>query len=316
MIRDIVLLLLGIAAISLGAEFLVRGSASLAIRFGIKPLVIGLTIVAFGTSSPELVVGLRSSLSNQGDIVIGTVVGSNIFNIGFILGLVSMIYPINVSLPVIRLDAPIMIFVSLLSLTLFAMGTISRSAGIFLFSGLIAYTIFTVLMAKQQASAEIDRQFEEGVSSVSKSFYLDLVFITGGLALLSLGSRILVGSAADIARLLGISEAFIGLTVIAAGTSIPELATSVAAAIRRQPDIALGNVVGSNIFNILGVLGVAAITKPFSTHGIKLFDYWVMVGFSILLLPLLWSGRKIQRWEGVLLLCGYGGYFYKLWSSL
>ena len=316
MIHDIILLLLGIAGITLGAESLVRGSASLAIRFGITPLVVGLTIVAFGTSSPELVVGFRSSLHNQGDIVIGTVVGSNIFNIGFILGLVSMIYPINVSLPVIRLDAPIMIFVSLLSLSLFAMGTISRAAGIFLFSGLIAYTIFTVLMAKQQTSAEIDRQFEAGVSSVSKSIYLDLVFITGGLALLSLGSRLLVGSAADIARLFGISEAFIGLTVIAAGTSLPELATSVAAAIRRQPDIALGNVVGSNIFNILGVLGVAAITRPLSAHGIKPFDYWVMVAFSILLLPLLWSRRKIQRWEGVLLLCGYGGYFYKLWSSL
>jgi len=316
MFWNISLLILGLAALTFGAEGLVRGSASLAIRFGLTPLIIGLTIVAFGTSTPELVVSLGASLNNQGDISIGNVVGSNIFNIGIILGLTALLCPVKVSLQVIKKDGPIMIAVSLLSLFLITRGTISRLEGIALFTALVAYTAYSIWLAKKEVSAEIEQQFQEGVPSRSKSLYLDLLFIVGGLLLLVFGSRLLVISATDIARLIGISEAVIGLTIIAAGTSMPELATSIVAALRRQPDIAVGNVVGSNIFNILGILGVASIAKPLSATGITKLDLWVMVGFSVALLPLLYTDLKLQRWEGGSLLFGYTLYLWVLWPSV
>jgi len=306
-------LILGLAALTFGAEGLVRGSASLAIRLGLTPLIIGLTIVAFGTSTPELVVSLGASLNNQADISIGNVVGSNIFNIGIILGLTALLCPVKVSLQVIKKDGPIMIAVSLLALFLITKGTISRLEGIALFTALVAYTAYSIWLAKKEVSAEIKQQFQEGVPSQSISLYRDLLFIGGGLLLLVTGSRLLVISATDIARLIGISEAVIALTIIAAGTSMPELATSIIAALRRQPDIAVGNVVGSNIFNILGILGVASIAKPLSATGITKLDLWVMVVFSVALLPLLYTDLKLQRWEGGLLLLGYGAYLWVLW---
>jgi cation:H+ antiporter len=315
MFLNISLLILGLAALTLGAEGLVRGSASLAIRLGLTPLIIGLTIVAFGTSTPELVVSLVAALNNQADISIGNVVGSNIFNIGFILGLTALLCPVQVSLQVIKKDGPIMIAVSLLALFLINQGTISRPWGIALFAALVVYTAYSIWLAKKEASAEIEQEFKEGVPSRSKSLYIDLIFIAGGLLLLVTGSRLLVISATDIARLMGISEAVIALTIIAAGTSMPELATSIVAAFRRQPDIAVGNVVGSNIFNILGILGVASIARPLSATGITNLDLWVMVFFSVALLPLLYTDLKIQRWEGGLLLFGYTAYLWILWPS-
>jgi cation:H+ antiporter len=315
MFWNISLLILGLFAITFGAEGLVRGSSSLAIRLGLTPLIIGLTIVAFGTSTPELVVSLGASLNNQGDISIGNVVGSNICNIGIILGLTALLCPVKVSLQVVKNDGTIMIAASLLSLFIITKGTISRLKGIALFAALVAYTVYSIWLAKKEVSAEIKQQFHEGVPSQSKSLYLDLLFIGGGLLLLVFGSRILVISATDIARLIGISEAVIGLTIIAAGTSMPELATSIVAALRRHPDIAVGNVVGSNIFNILGILGMASIAKPLSATGITKLDLWVMVGFSVALLPLLYTDLKLQRWEGGLLLFGYAAYLWGLWPS-
>lgn len=316
MVQNIFLLLLGFAALTLGAEGLVRGSASLAIRLGLTPLIIGLTIVAFGTSTPELVVSVEASLHNHTGIAIGNVVGSNIFNIGVILGLAALLCPVKVSLQVIKHDCPFMIAVSFLALFLIAAGTISRPAGIALFCALIAYIGLTVWFAKKGASASIAEQFQEGVPSRSRSLYRDLSFIGGGFLLLAAGSRLLVVSATDIARLLEVSEAVIGLTIVAAGTSLPELATSVVAAFRHQPDIAVGNVVGSNIFNILGILGVSSIVRPITVSGITNLDLWVMVGFSSVLLPLLYTGLKLRRWEGGLLLLGYGAYLGVLWSSI
>ena len=311
----IFLLILGLVALTVGAEGLVRGSASLAIRMGLTPLVIGLTVVAFGTSTPELVVSLVASLNHQPDISIGNVVGSNTFNIGIILGLTALICPVKVNLQIIKHDGPIMIAVSLLALFLINRGTISRLAGVGLLIALVAYTSYSIWLSKKEVSTEIEQQFQEGVPSQSKSLYRDLWFIGAGLLLLIAGSHLLVVSATDIARLFGISEAVIGLTIIAVGTSMPELATSVVAALRRQPDIAVGNIVGSNIFNILGILGAASITNPLSATGITNLDLWTMVGFSIALLPLLYTDLKIQRWEGVLLLFGYGAYLWVLWPS-
>lgn len=305
----------GLTALTAGADCLVRGSASLAIRLGLTPLIIGLTVVAFGTSMPELVVSLIASLSNQGDISVGNVVGSNIFNIGIILGLTALLCPVKVGLQVIRIDGPIMVAASLICLFLVTEGTISRGAGFGLFAALIAYISFTIWMARREISPEIALEFQDGIPAASNSLARDMVFIGGGLFLLVAGSRLLVVSATDIARVLGISEAIIGLTIIAAGTSMPELATSVVAALRHQPDIAVGNVVGSNIFNVFGILGIASITKPIAVSGITGFDLLTMVAFSVALLPLLYTGLKLQRQEGGLLLMGYGLYMWFLWPS-
>ena len=315
MLLNIFLLILGLTVLTAGAEGLVRGSASLAIRMGLTPLIIGLTVVAFGTSTPELVVSLSASLNNQADIAIGNVVGSNIFNIGIILGTTALLYPVKVNLQVIKHDTPIMIGVSLLSLFLITKGTISRLTGIGLFIMLLAYLYYSIRLARKEVSEDIEKQFQEGVPSRSNSLIRDLLFIGGGLLLLVTGSRLLVMSATDIARFMGISEAVIGLTIIAAGTSMPELATSIMAAFRRQPDIAVGNVVGSNIFNILGIMGAASIANPLSATGITGLDLWVMVAFSVALLPLLYTDLKLQRWEGGLLLLGYAGYIWTLWPS-
>ncbi|MCG2751543.1 MAG: calcium/sodium antiporter [Desulfobacteraceae bacterium] len=298
---------------TLGAEGLVRGSASLAIRLGLTPLIIGLTIVSFGTSMPEMVVSVGASLNNQSDIAIGNVVGSNIFNIGVILGITALICPIHVNLKLVKIDIPIMIVAALVSLILVSTGTGSRLTGILLFSGIIAYTVFTVFMAEKENRPDIKLEFQEGIPGLSKSLSLDFLFIGGGLLLLILGSRLLVLSATDFARILGISEAVIALTIIAAGTSLPELATSFVAALRRQPDIAVGNVVGSNIFNLLGILGASAMVKPLKAVGITAMDLWVMVAYSILLLPLAYGGLKLYRWKGGLLLTGYGVYLWALW---
>jgi cation:H+ antiporter len=313
MFFDIMLLMVGLVALTLGAEGLVRGSASLAIRLGLTPLIIGLTVVAFGTSMPEMVVSVGASLSNQPDIAIGNVVGSNIFNIGIILGMTALICPIHVNIQVIKVDIPIMIFASLVSLSLVVPGTVSRLAGTFLFSGILAYTVFTIWMTRKGKGPDIDIEFQEGVPGLMKSAVLDFLFIAGGLLFLVMGSRLLVISATDIARVIGISEAVIALTVISAGTSLPELATSFVAALRRQPDIAVGNVVGSNIFNILGILGASAMVKPLKTVGITNIDLWTMLAFSILLLPLVYGGLKIHRWKGGLLLAGYAAYLWVLW---
>ena len=313
MFLDVLLLIIGLTALTIGAEGLVRGSASLAIRLGLTPLVIGLTVVAFGTSTPELVVSIGAALADKGDIALGNVVGSNIFNIGVILGFAALICPIKVNLQVIKLDVPVMIGASLVCLILISMGTVSRGSGIFLFSGIIAYTTFNIWMVKREKAPEIALEFQDGVPGLSRSIYLDLIFISGGLFFLVMGSKVMVNSASEIARIIGISEAVIALTVIAAGTSMPELATSVVAALRRQPDIAVGNVVGSNIFNVLCILGASSITKPLHAVGITNIDLWSMVAFSIALLPLLYTGLKLQRLEGALLLSGFGAYLYFLW---
>ncbi len=315
MFLDIAGIILGFVLLALGAEGLVRGSASVAIRVGVTPLTVGLTVVALGTSTPELVVSLSASLNDQADIAIGNVVGSNIFNIGIILGLAALLCPIKVNAQVVKHDGPIMIAASLILLLLLTLGSLSRLSGIGLFTALIAYTTYTIGMSKKEASHGIQQQFEERISTQSKSLCLDLLFIGGGLLLLVIGSRFLIVSATDIALSLGVSEAVIGLTIIAAGTGMPELATSLVAALRNHPDIAVGNIVGSNIFNILGILGISSIVKPLSAPGITALDLWVMVAFAIALLLLLYTKLKLQRWEGGLLMLGYAAYLWVLWPS-
>jgi|TARA_B100000749_G_scaffold237064_1_gene195481 cation:H+ antiporter len=298
-----------------GAEGLVRGSSSLALRAGLNRLMVGLTIVAFGTSSPELVVSVEAALSNQGDISVGNVVGSNIFNIAVILGITALVCPIPVHRQVIKIDAPVALGVALLLVLLLLNQTLSRLEGVLLFSGIVAYTWMSVILARREpppASAD-----EENILAVntSRHWCVDIALILVGLAILVAGSRLLVENSVALAVSFGISEAVIGLTIVAAGTSMPELATSLVAAFRKQPDIAIGNIVGSNIFNVLGILGVASIVSPIEAPGISTLDYGVMILFTVLLIPLLYTGRMLHRVEGAVLLALYFGYLFLLWPD-
>lgn len=299
----------------LGAESLVKGSASLAIRAGLSSLLVGLTIVAFGTSSPELVVSVKAALSHQGDIAVGNVIGSNSFNIGVILGLTSLVCPIPVAWQIIKIDAPIALGVTLLTLLLFLDHTLSRGEGLVLFAGIIAYVWMGVVLGRRRAKPDSESQDAVAGQAVSRHWSIDVIYILGGLAVLILGSRLLVDHAVALAKALGVSEAIIGLTIVAAGTSMPELATSLVAAVRKQPDIAIGNIVGSNIFNILAILGLAAMISPLSAPDIAMSDYAVMVVFTVLLIPLLYTGRILHRLEGALLLALYGVYLFMLWPE-
>lgn len=316
MLTPVLFLLLGLVLLFFGGEGLVRGSAALARRLGLTPLVVGLTVVAFGTSAPELVVCVQAALAGQGDIAIGNVLGSNSLNIGLILGLTALIYPLKVQLQILLIDMPIMVGASLLAAWMLADRTISRPEGALLFAGIVAYTVFTVLYAtKVKPSAEVAAEFAESVPMPTGSLWRDLLFIAAGLALLVAGSHFLVEGAVRLARGFGISEAIIGLTIVALGTSMPELVTCLVAAWKKESDIALGNIIGSNIFNILGILGVATLARPMTGEGIKMLDLCVAIAFAAMLLPILWSGRKMQRWEGGLLLAGYVTYVVCLWPK-
>jgi cation:H+ antiporter len=309
-------LAVGLVLLYFGGEGLVKGSSSLALRLGMTPLVAGLTVVAFGTSSPELVVSLKAVMEGQGAIAMGNVIGSNIFNIGFILGLTALIFPLKVENQIVRFDVPILIAVTLGCLAALWDFTLGRVEGGILFAALLGYIGLSVWMAKNVATSEaVKAEYQEGVPRSRGPAWKDLAFIAGGLVLLVFGSRFFVDGAVGIARSFGVSEAIIGLTIVAGGTSLPELAASIVAALRREPDIALGNIVGSNIFNLLGILGVSALVQPMNGPGLQHFDLFVMTAFAFVLLPITWSGFRIVRWEGALLLAGYAAYVWRLWPK-
>jgi len=314
MVAVLALLLAGLLFLVLGAEALVRGASRLATRLGIPPLVIGLTIVAYGTSSPEMAVSIQSSLAKQADIAIGNVVGSNVFNVLFILGLSALVAPLHVAQQLIRLEVPIMIGVSLLALLFSLDGVVQPSDGVVLLVGAIVYTAFQVYQARREKDPEVQAEYAQfgGTRQMSLVQWIThLGLIAVGLVLLVLGSGWLVESAVAIARSVGISELVIGLTIVAMGTSLPELATSVVASLRGERDIAVGNVVGSNIFNILAVLGISAAISPTGvrvSQALLNFDIPVMIAVAIACLPIFVTGNLISRWEGLLFLVYYVAY--------
>lgn len=312
MIINFTYIVLALGLLFIGAEGLVRGSSSLALRAGLSPLTVGLTIVAFGTSSPELVVSLKATLSQQGDISVGNVVGSNIFNIAIILGITALLCPIPVHRKIIKIDAPIALGLTCLLLVLLLNDSLGRLEGLLLFAGIVAYTVMNVVFANKEPGNGGDGDAAPGIS---RHWMLDTAFMLGGLGILIFGSRLLVDHSVILAKGFGVSEAVIGLTIVAAGTSMPELATSVVAALRKQPDIAIGNVVGSNVFNILGILGVTSLVSPLYAPGISWTDYAAMLAFTVLLIPLLYTGRMLHRLEGLALLALYGGYLFLLWPK-
>lgn len=317
MLISLLLLLLGALILYLGAEGLVRGAASIALRLKISTLVIGLTIVAMGTSMPELVVSLKSNLMQLGGLSLGNIVGSNIFNIAVILGISALIYPIRTHIQLIRFDTPLLIGISILFLLAFRDHTISRLEGLLFTLGLLVYLVATIMIAKKANQSKVEPiQLETVLPQLPRSLMGDLLYIGGGLILLILGSNLFIQNAIRIATWLHVSDAIIGLTIAAAGTSLPELATSVVAAVKKQADLALGNVIGSNIFNTIGIIGLTATCIPITTLNINLFDFYWMLGTSILLLPIISSRLAISRWEGALLLVSYLLYLMLKWLNI
>lgn len=312
MLLDLFYFVIGIVLIIAGANYLTEGASALARRFGVSPLVVGLTIVAFGTSSPELIVSLMSALKGNSDIAMGNVVGSNIFNVLVIGGITALVAPITVTRSTVRRGIPLVLLASLV-LSVMALdrvfaGTgateniLSRSEGIVLLCFFLIFLTYTFAIAKGDPS---DPHTAPGPTK-HYPLWLLVIFIIGGLGGLVLGGELFVDAASSIARTLGMSEGFIGLTIVAAGTSLPELATSVAAALKKEPEIAVGNIVGSNIFNIFFILGTTATVTPIRIGGVSSLDFLVM-SFSAILLyvfAVLFGQRVIKRAEGaVLFLC-------------
>ena len=314
MFTPLTLLLAGLVLLTGGAEALVRGAARVASVLGVSPLVIGLTVVAFGTSAPEMAVSVKAALADRADLALGNVVGSNIFNVLFILGVSAAITPLAVHRQLLRFDLWVMFAASGLMLVLGLDGRISRVDGAALFAGIVVYVVWCVRAGRRE-NARIDNGFPSETGPVRgaqpAALAVSLVLIAAGLALLVLGARWLVDGAVGFATALGVSELTIGLTIVAAGTSLPEAATSVVAAIRGQRDIAIGNVVGSNIFNILAVLGASA---AIADSGVRVspealrFDIPVMLLAAALCLPIFYTARRVDRWEGWLFLAGYVAY--------
>jgi cation:H+ antiporter len=302
-------LIAGFLCLVAGAEWLVRGASKLALVIGISPLVVGLTVVAFGTSSPELAVNVQAAYLGSSDMAIGNVVGSNIFNVLLILGLSALVSPLVVSSRLVRFDVPLMIGVSVLMYVLSLNGAISRLEGGLLFALVVIYTIFLIWQSRRENHAA--RELKGRAPIRPASWFWDVIWIAAGLVLLVAGSRWLVEAAVALAHILGISELVIGLTIVSIGTSLPELATSVMATLKGERDIAVGNVVGSNIFNILCVLGLSSAVAP---AGIDVspaalhFDIPVMVAVAVACLPVFFTGLEIRRWEGFLFLVYYAAY--------
>jgi cation:H+ antiporter len=304
---------IGLALLLGGGEYLVRGSVALAHRFGVPPLVIGLTLVGFGTSTPELIASLNAALSGFPGIAVGNVVGSNIANILLILGLSAVILPVATTKEAFRRDGGVLIASSILLLVLALWGAIGRWTGLALVVLLVAYSTYTLVTERRGRSPASARVHEEEAAEMmaagGEPLLRSLIFALGGIAAVLVGAHLLVQGAVVIAERLGLSETVIGLTLVAVGTSLPEMATSVMAAVRRHSDVAFGNLVGSNIFNTLGILGATAAVTPLTMPPeLVRFDIWVMMATTILLVVFATTGWRISRREGGILLIAYAGY--------
>ena len=305
------LFIAGLIALTIGADVLVRGASRLALSFGLSPLVVGLTIVAFGTSAPEIAVAVNAAIAGQSALTIGNVVGSNICNLLLILGIGALVTPLSIAGQVIRQEVPVMIGASALVVGLAANGQIGQAEGGLLLALLIAYLIFLVRQSRRASQAEQDHFGDLSAAEPGGHWGFDVLKVAAGLGLLVLGADWLVEAAVFFARWLGVDDLVIGLTVVAIGTSLPEIATSVMAAIRGERDMAIGNAVGSNVFNLLGCLGLAGLIAP---TGLPVpaaaidFDLWVMLAVAVACLPVFLVRREIARWEGAVFITYYIAY--------
>ena len=301
-------LIAGLGLLYLGAQILVKGGAALALRLGLNALVVGLTVIAYGTSSPEMVVSVSASLQDNGAIAIGNVVGSNICNIALILGVCALVSPLSASAQIIRREIPIMIGVSVLLAAMLWDEQLSRLEGGVLFAGIVVYTVLTVRDARAETKGKAEQEYGEDFPAGSMGLGKSVLLVVAGLGVLVVASQLFVGGAVVLAKSWGVTEAVIGLTVVAVGTSMPEFATSLVAAVRGHGDVAIGTGVGSNIFNVLGILGIAAFINPIDTSGLSRVDLATMVVAALAMLPAARSGGVISRLEGAVLLFAYFGY--------
>jgi cation:H+ antiporter len=305
----------GLLALFAGATALIKGAAGLARRWGMSPLVVGLTVVAGGTSSPELFVVTGAALAGRDGISLGNVLGANSLNIGLILGLTAIVRPLHAQLQLIRFDVPIMILATLVVAAFVTDGGVDRLEGAVLLASLVGYLVFTVYMARRERSERVREEFAAEAPGPLSSLAAELGLIALGLAALALGAQGLIAGAVKIAAAAGVSDSVIGITVVAAGTTMPELVTCLVAAVRRESDIAVGNIVGSNIFNLLGVLGLAAALAPIGTAGMQLTELWGAVALAALSLPVMWRGLIVNRAEGALLVAAYLVYLVLVWRG-
>jgi len=315
MLISVLYILISLLLLYFGANWLVKGSSSLALKAGVSPLVAGLTVVAFGTSSPELVVSVNAAISGHGNIAIGNVIGSNLFNICIILGISALVAPLKIKMQLLKIDIPVLIVTTIGFMLLFSDRHISRFEGIVLVSGIVLYTIVNILLARREKNIEVLAEFQESVTDPKLKWYWSAGLILIGLGLLIAGSELLVKGAVVIARSLGVGETIISLTIIAAGTSMPELASSIVATIKKEYDIAIGNIIGSNIFNILGIIGISSLVKPLSAIAISNIDLYAMLGVTLLLLPFFKTHYTLKRDEGFFMIALYGMYLFYLWPK-
>jgi cation:H+ antiporter len=310
------MLIAGLILLVIGAELLVRGASKVAAIFGISPLVIGLTVVAYGTSTPELAVSLQAGLSGNANIAVANVVGSNIFNVLFILGICAIAKPLVVAQQLVRLDVPLMIGISLIVFGMAFDGHLNWLDGLLLTAGILTYTTWAIRKSRQETAAvKAEYEQEYGAQIAPNHSALEIakqaLLILSGLGILVLGARWLVNGSIELAQVLGVSDTIIGLTIVAAGTSLPELATSVVATMRNERDIAIGNVVGSNLYNLLAILGLACLFTPGGlvvAPSMLAFDLPVMVAVAVACLPIFFTGYTIARWEGLVFFGSYIAY--------
>ena len=305
----------GLILLYFGANWLVQGAITLALHLGLSPLIVGLTVVALGTSVPEALVSIQAAIGHQGGIALGNVIGSNILNIALILGLSAFLNPLKVDSHLVKADVPLLAGATFMLVVLLEDFHISRMEGAFLMLCIVGYVAGNIMTVKRTSPEENKIEGVEVPEDHSKNLWRDISFLFIGLIALAFGSNFLVTGAVDLARILGLSEALIGLTIVSIGTGTPEMATALMAAYRKRADLAIGNAVGSNLFNIMFVLGIAALVAPLDGNGISSVDLYVMLGVTILLLPTVWTGRILDRKEGFLFLAIYVGYLYHLWPA-
>lgn len=305
----------GLILLYFGANWLVQGAITLALHLGLSPLIVGLTVVALGTSVPEALVSVQAAIGHQGGIALGNVIGSNILNIALILGLSAFFNPLKVDSHLVKADVPLLAGATFMLVVLLEDFHISRMEGAFLLLCIVGYVAGNIMTVKRTSPEESKIEGVEVPEDHSKNLWRDISFLFIGLIALAFGSNFLVTGAVDLARIWGLSEALIGLTIVSIGTGTPEMATALMAAYRKRADLAIGNAVGSNLFNIMFVLGIAALVAPLDGKGISSIDLYVMLGVTILLLPTVWTGRILDRKEGFLFLAIYVGYLYHLWPA-
>ena len=305
----------GLVLLYFGADWLVQGAITLALHLGLSPLIVGLTVVALGTSVPEALVSVQAAIGHQGGIAIGNVVGSNILNIALILGLSALINPLKVDSHIVKADVPLLAGATFMLVVLLEDFHISRMEGAFLLLCIVGYVVGNIMTVKKTAPEDNKIDGLEVQEDSGKTFWRDIALLIVGIITLGFGANFLVTGAVDLARIWGLSEALIGLTIVSIGTGTPELATALMAAYRKSADLAIGNAVGSNLFNIMFVLGIAGLVAPLDATGINPSDLYVMLAVTLLLLPTVWTGRVLDRKEGFMFLAIYVGYIYHLWPA-